>query len=124
MGYHDSHIHRLNKVLKERWQLMSQALTEHLPNSFHTPTWGSTSYWVKGDLGLDTALLAEQAQEHSLLLERGDVYFMEDNGPRNYFRLGYSSIKTERIVPGIAKLAELMQAQRDQRRSTRRTSKS
>ena len=109
MGYHDSHILRLNKVLKERWQLMSKALTEHLPNSFHTPTFGGTSYWIKGMPSLDAALLAELARKRSLLIERGDVYFMEDNGPRNYFRLGYSSIQTERIEPGIAELASLLQ---------------
>lgn len=109
MGYHDSHIHRLNKVLKERWQLMHQALTEHLPDSFHVPTFGGTSYWIRGAPGLDAASLARVAREHGVLIERGDVYFMEDNGPRNFFRLGYSSIKTERITPGIAKLAAILQ---------------
>jgi GntR family transcriptional regulator/MocR family aminotransferase len=108
MGYHDSHIHRLNKVLEERWQMMNQALSKHLPDSFHTPTFGGTSYWVKGASGLDAVRLAEAAREHSLFIERGDVYFMEDNGPRNFFRLGYSSIKTERIEPGIALLASLI----------------
>lgn len=108
MGYHDSHIHRLNKVLKERWLLMQRALAEHLPDSFHTPTFGGTSYWVKGPPGLDAQELAASAREHSLLIEPGDVYFIEDNGPGNYFRLGYSSIKTERIEPGIAKLASLL----------------
>ena len=54
-------------------------------------------------------MLAEEARKRSLLIERGDVYFMGDNGPRNFFRLGYSSIKTERIEPGIAELASLLQ---------------
>ena len=108
MGYHDSHIHRLNKVLKERWLLMNRSLTEHLPDSFHAPTFGGTSYWIRGTPGLDAALLAEVAREHGVLIERGDVYFMEDNGPRNFFRLGYSSIKTERIKSGIAQLASVL----------------
>lgn len=111
MGYHDSHIHRLNKILKERWRLMRQALNQYLPESFTAPTFGGTSYWICGDPALDTNLLAEQAREHSLLLEPGAVYFMQDDGPRNFFRLGYSSIADERIEPGIAKLESLIQAQ-------------
>ena len=80
------------------------------------PTFGGTSYWVKGEPPLDATALAQSACDHSLLLEPGEVYFMEDNGPLNCFRLGYSSIKTERIEPGIAKLAALMRSQRDTRR--------
>lgn len=116
MGYHDSHIHRLNKVLKERWQVMNDALARHLPDSFDAPSFGGTSYWIRGAPALDATALAEGAREHSLLIEPGEVYFMEDNGPRNFFRLGYSSIATARIEPGIAKLATLMQAQLTGRR--------
>ncbi len=113
MGYHDAHIHRLNKVLQERWQLMNEALDAHLPNSFHTPTFGGTSYWIRGDAALDTDRLAEQARAHGLLLEPGGVYFLDPNGPRNFFRLGYSSIKGPRIEPGIATLAALIRQQLD-----------
>lgn len=115
MGHHDSHIHRLNKVLKERWQLMHDALAEHLPNTFTVPAFGGTSYWIEGAPDLDTTALARQARDHSLLMEPGEVYFMADNGPRNCFRLGYSSIKTERIEPGIATLAKLMRNWREAR---------
>jgi len=113
MGYHDSHVLRLNKVLRERWQLMSEALSRHLPNSFHTPTFGGTSYWVKGDPELDSNGLAVLARQHSLLLEPGGVYFADAHGPRNFFRLGYSSIKTARVEPGIELLASLIRQQLD-----------
>jgi GntR family transcriptional regulator/MocR family aminotransferase len=113
MGYHDSHTLRLNKVLRERWHLMSEALSRHLPNSFHTPTFGGTSYWVKGDPALDSEMLAVQARKHGLLLEPGGVYFADEHGPRNFFRLGYSSIKTVRIEPGVELLAALIRQQLD-----------
>ncbi len=123
MGYHDSHIHRLNKVLRERWEAMSDALNRHLPNSFHTPTFGGTSYWIKGDPALDSDRLAEDARAHGLLLEPGGVYFMSEGGPRNFFRLGYSSIKTPRIEPGIAMLAGLIRAQLESAPRARRARK-
>jgi GntR family transcriptional regulator/MocR family aminotransferase len=113
MGHHDSHVLRLNKVLRERWQLMSEALSRHLPNSFHTPTFGGTSYWVGGDPALDSNSLGALARQHSLLLEPGGVYFADPHGPRNFFRLGYSSIKTARIEPGIELLASLVRQQLD-----------
>ena len=111
MGYHDAHMLRLNRVLQERWQLMNEALNCHLPHSFHTPTFGGTSYWITGQPALDAEDLAEQARAHSLLIEPGGVYFMDEHGPRNYFRLGYSSIKTAHIEPGIALLSSLVRQQ-------------
>jgi GntR family transcriptional regulator/MocR family aminotransferase len=50
-----------------------------------------------------------------VLIEPGDVFFHPDNPPLNYFRLSYSAISTDRIGPGIARLAavidEMKQAQ-------------
>ncbi|MDH3691291.1 MAG: PLP-dependent aminotransferase family protein, partial [Gammaproteobacteria bacterium] len=57
---------------------------------------------------LDAAQLAERAAEHGILIERGDVHFLSDSPPKNYFRLGFSSIPTDRITPGVRELAQLV----------------
>ena len=58
---------------------------------------------------LDAVALMRRAHEHSLLLEPGDVYFAEHDPPKNCFRLGFSSISSDRIQPGIELLARLIQ---------------
>ena len=102
----------MNAALKQRWQAMKQAMERHLPNGSRPPGFGGTSYWVKSP-GLDANRLAEEAQAHGVLIEPGDVYFMQNQPPREYFRLGYSSIAVDKIEPGIALLSRLIQGQLD-----------
>ena len=46
-----------------------------------------------------------------ILIEPGAVHFAGDSPPKNFFRLGFSSIPVERIEPGIRRLAEIMRRQ-------------
>jgi GntR family transcriptional regulator/MocR family aminotransferase len=108
MGHHDSLIHRLSQTYHERWQVMGDALNKYLPESSRIPSFGGTSYWVKGPEQLDTRELKKRAREAGILIESGDICFMQPNPPLNYFRLGYSSIAANLIEPGIKKLAELI----------------
>lgn len=107
LGHHDSLVRRLSHAYKDRWKAMGEALARHLPESTQMPTFGGTSYWAKGPHDLDAAVLADQAAQRGILIERGDVHFLRGE-PRNHFRLGFSSISSDRIDPGVAKLAELI----------------
>lgn len=108
LGHHDSLVRRLSHAYKERWQVMGGALARHLPESARTPTFGGTSYWVEGPEGLDSQVLVERAAEQGILIERGDVFFLARHPPRNFFRLGFSSITVDRIEPGIETLARIV----------------
>ena len=44
-----------------------------------------------------------------IVIEPGSVFFLSPKPPRNYFRLGFSSIAAEKIGPGIEKLAGLIE---------------
>ena len=110
MGHHDSLIHRLSQTYKNRWQVMGDALNNHLPESTRIPSFGGTSYWVEGPAGLNALELKERARAAGILIESGDVCFMQNAPPQNFIRLGYSSIRSRRIEPGIRKLAELIHA--------------
>ncbi len=107
-GHHDSLVRRLSHAYRDRWQVMGDALTRYLPDSARVPSFGGTSYWVKGPAGLDAKLLERKAREQGILIEAGDVHFLSDPPPLNYFRLGFSSIQVDRIEPGIRKLADLI----------------
>ena len=108
MGHHDSLIHRLSQTYQQRWQVMGDALNKHLPESTRIPSFGGTSYWVEGPEKLDTRELKSQARERGILIESGDICFMQDDPPQNFLRLGYSSIAASQIEPGIQKLAALI----------------
>lgn len=107
-GHYDALIRRLHRVYRERWEAMGGALEAHLPGCSRTPTFGGTSYWLRGPDRLDAEALAREALEHGIVIEPGAVHFMSSHPPRNFFRLGFSSIEAERIEPGIKVLAELI----------------
>ncbi len=114
-GYYDALAAKLLKVYERRWKAMADALAKYLPQSSSPPSFGGSSYWVRGPEYLDARKLKDIALEQGIIIEPGDIHFAErssnhsDNAPKNYFRLGYSSIKIENIEPGIKLLAELIE---------------
>ncbi|MFQ5785866.1 MAG: PLP-dependent aminotransferase family protein [Alphaproteobacteria bacterium] len=107
-GHYDALIHRLHRAYRARWEAMGAALARHLPESSREPTFGGTSFWVRGPAGLDAGALAREARDHGVIVEPGAIHFLAEDAPRNYFRLGLSSVPLERIEPGIELLAELI----------------
>ena len=89
---------------------MAEALQKCMPDAFEQPTFGGSCYWVQGPNNLNARELKALAQEHGILIEAGDIHFLSDKPPLNYFRLGYSSIEPNLIEPGIEKLAALMKS--------------
>lgn len=108
LGHHDSLVRRLSHAYKERWRAMGDALAKHLPESSQMPAFGGTAYWVRGPDALDCSTLVTAAAEKGVLIEPGDIFFLGENPPRNYFRLGFSSIPVERIEPGVRLLSDLI----------------
>lgn len=106
LGHHDTLIRRLHKTYRTRWEIMGAALAAHLPASSRAPTFGGTSFWVRGPDALDSETLAKEAAEKGILIEPGRINFGGPTPPRNYFRLAFSSIEDRKIEPGIALLAQ------------------
>ena len=48
------------------------------------------------------------ARAEGVVIEPGAVHFHGPKRPRNTFRLGFSSIPTEKLAPGIEKLAQII----------------
>jgi GntR family transcriptional regulator/MocR family aminotransferase len=109
MGYHDALLRRLRQTYAERAQIVVTALARNLPYVAFRTVAGASSFWLKFPDGVDTRALAAAAERNGVLIEPGDVFFAADSvgksAPRNYARLGFASIATERIEPGLATLA-------------------
>src|SRR6185436_481806 len=111
LGHHDMLIRKLHRVYRSRWEIMGSALQRYLPDSARIPTFGGTSFWVKGPEGLDSEELARQAMQKGIIIEPGRINFGRPDAPFNYFRLAFSSIDDKKIEPGIKLLAETIDRQ-------------
>jgi GntR family transcriptional regulator / MocR family aminotransferase len=106
LGHHDTLIRRLHSAYRTRWEIMGDALAQHFPASSQLPSFGGTSFWVKGAEGLDSEELAKAAATKGILIEPGRINFGRKNPPKNYFRLAFSSIDEKKIAAGVKLLAE------------------
>jgi len=107
LGHHDSALLRLSQSFKQRWQIMDEALKAQKIFSATAPSFGGSSYWVQLPDTINAKALESLAAEHSIVINAGDHYFADKNGPGNYCRLGFSSIPAQKIPAGIEKLASL-----------------
>ena len=109
-GYHDALVNRLSQTLHKRWALLGDLLDKHFPGSSQRPTFGGSAVWVEGPPTLDSKLLLKRAMHEGILFEPGEVFFHGTRKPTHFFRLGFSSIPTDHIEPGIEKLFALLKS--------------
>jgi GntR family transcriptional regulator/MocR family aminotransferase len=109
MGYHDALLRRLTRTYAERAPVVASALERYLPDVTFRTVAGASSFWLRFPESVNTRALAAAAILNGVLIEPGDVFFAADSlakyAPKNYARLGFASIATDRIEPGIAALA-------------------
>lgn len=110
LGHYDAQLRRQSMALRERAQALADALAHDLPEVRAVPISGGSSCWVIGPDWLDASELSRRAEAGGVLIEPGDVFFSSKQHGRNCFRLGYASIATDKIKPGIRKLAEILHA--------------
>jgi GntR family transcriptional regulator/MocR family aminotransferase len=108
LGHHDTLIRRLHRAYRSRWEVMGEALNRHLPDASRVPSFGGTSFWVKGPQRLDSEDMAREAAARGVLIEPGRIAFGTADAPRNFYRLAFSSIDENKIEPGIRILSELV----------------
>jgi GntR family transcriptional regulator/MocR family aminotransferase len=108
LGHYRSHLQAVDRVLLERAKLLDQLLPRFLPSCTWSRGAGSTNYWVSCPKGTDTTQLAEAARGEGVVIEPGGVFSTNEAATRHCFRLGFSSIRTDRIEPGIARLGSVL----------------
>ena len=109
-GHHDAMILKLRRAYGERWHLMGEAIERHLPMLERNPSHGGSSVWVKGGASFDADALATAALAEGVVIEPGSAFFASETPKRNFMRLGFSSIETDKINEGILRLAGLIGA--------------
>jgi len=110
LGHYKAHVRRLGTSLRQRASVLESAIKSHLPEFTIRYGLGVSSCWLEGPKDFDGVSAAKAAVAKGVLVEPGDIFFMQDDPPKNYLRLGFSSIPVERIEAGIAALASVIHA--------------
>ncbi len=106
LGHYDAQIRRMSKTLQRRREAIEEAIGQYGLTVAGRGMLGGSSIWMQAPLHVDTSKLARDLQRQSVHIEPGEAFFSSQNRPKNYYRLGYSSISSDRIEPGIQQIAE------------------
>lgn len=108
MGYGDEHARRWRELQARKWQRISKAARIYLPECRYVDQPGGSTLWIQGPDELDARELQKYAARRGVLIEPGDVHFIEDmpgaQRPSKFFRLGFSAISEDRIETGMQAL--------------------
>ena len=110
MGHYDAQIRKMSGALHARRTAMQSAIETHGLEIAGLGAFGGSSFWMRAPAHMDARTLATTLQDASVLIEPGNAFFSGQDTPRNYYRLGYSSIPTDRIAEGIARIAKATRA--------------
>lgn len=112
LGHYDALIRRMGRAYHQRREVMEQAIQDNGLTIAGANSFGGSSIWMQAPEGIDTGKLAQDLREHSVLIEPAQSFFLGDEKPQNYYRLGYSSISAKNIPQGIAHLSRAIKSAR------------
>ncbi|MDB5665649.1 PLP-dependent aminotransferase family protein [Cypionkella sp.] len=104
LGHYDALINRMRNAYRRRRQVMEEAIRDNGLSVAGQGGFGGSSFWMRAPAGVDTENLAEGLRAEGVLIEPGRVFFDPAEAPRNFYRLGYSSISVAKIPEGIARI--------------------
>lgn len=107
-GYHDALVRRLHHTLRDRWRVMVESLDQYFKGAVFNRAFGGSAFWVKLPDHVDGDRLEESARAEGVLIEAGSVFFADAAKGKNWIRLGFSSIPSNRIPEGLSRLAALV----------------
>mgnify|MGYP003624945390 CR=1 FL=1 len=104
----DSHVRRMRRTYEKKWLQMQQGIERYLSHCEIHSTAGSFCFCLGLPNGISSHKLRDIAAQHGILIESGDTLFMQQDAPKNYIRLGFSAINTDKILEGLAILGGLI----------------
>lgn len=110
-GHYDLLIRDMRREFAERRNAMIKALEQTQLEIAGSAKFGGSSLWIKAPSGIDTEILAEKLLDVGVVIEPGAPFFSRHYKPKEFFRLGYSSIPVKNIAEGISRIAEMVQNQ-------------
>ncbi|MEQ5869745.1 PLP-dependent aminotransferase family protein [Sagittula sp. NFXS13] len=110
LGHYDALVRRIGRALAARREVMEHATARYGLEVAGEGAHGGSGLWMRAPEDRDMRDVARSLQSQSVLIEPGTAFFAGDKPPHNFYRLGYSSIPSERIEEGIARIAAVLKA--------------
>lgn len=110
LGHYDVMLRRLSRSFAARREVMLAAIRAEGLIIAGARDDGGSSLWMRTPQGVSASVLAERLKAESVLIERGLPFFGAPDAPDSFYRIAYSSIASERIPEGIARIARTTQA--------------
>ncbi|QBY02608.1 PLP-dependent aminotransferase family protein [Rhodophyticola sp. CCM32] len=110
-GHYNAHARRMRARMGRRHSVLRTALEAEGLHPAIRAAFGGASLWLKGPEGLDADQLAVDLRDRNMLIEPGSAFYAAQDPPKNYIRIGFSTIPTARIPEGITILAAAIRAQ-------------
>ena len=109
LGHFDAQIRRMARKLHDRRDKMRGAIHDHGLDYAGPATASGSAFWMRAAPHIDTEKVARSLRADSVLIEPGHAFFgTSDAGPRNFYRLGFSSIAQDRTHDGIGHVAKAL----------------
>jgi GntR family transcriptional regulator/MocR family aminotransferase len=108
LGHYDALIRRIRKALRARRAVMQDAISQYGLTVAAQGASGGSSFWMQANPHIDTQVFAAQMQKEGVLIEPGASFFSGPHTPHHFYRLGYSSIPSERIPEGVSRIAKAL----------------
>ena len=108
LGHYDALIRRMKDAYFERRQVMAKALKDNDLTVAGSASFGGSSFWMRAPDHVDTEHLAAELKTQGVLIEPGTPFFEGRDGPRNHYRLAYSSIDSAAIPKGVSIISKVI----------------
>ncbi len=109
-------IETVKAALHERSSALVAALARELPEARFVPPQGGYFLWVELPEDADVHRIFEAAQERGVAIVKGTDFLLE--GGENTLRLAYSGVTVAQIEEGVARLADAVRANTQERSAT------
>lgn len=100
-------LRRYRTKLMCKWETVCEAIDRYLPWQQAAFPPGGVSLWMTGPPELDCQVLVDRAEQRGILIEPGDIFFLDRSQGRSHFRIGFSAVPLRSIDDGIRLLCEV-----------------
>jgi GntR family transcriptional regulator/MocR family aminotransferase len=94
--------------LRASWEMLTASVRRYLPLGDDAFPPGGVSLWYTAPDGIDCMRWALRAREQGVLVADGSRYFFPGTWRNNHLRIGFSSLPTDLVEPGVRALAEAL----------------
>jgi GntR family transcriptional regulator/MocR family aminotransferase len=108
LGHYQRHSARAAGILARRVAVMERLLPETLPGCHWRRDGGAKSFWVRLPEGRSGRAFETAARERGVLVEAGEIFFVDPARGDRYLRLGFTSVPEAAIEPGLRILGRLL----------------